>query len=219
MGAVAPAGPVSYLRGALTGDPLGNDEWGNCVEAGMLRQLQLWREWSAGSVFAPAASDAIALYQTLSGATAAPGPGTNLRDAEEYWATRGLSDAASGQIAMPYAIAPARLDAIDEAIRILGGVGMCWDLPESAVGASKWDGPAGLPIAGGHYTTCVGFDPDSAGARYTVLAWGTVATVSERFAREYLASVVGWLGREWFSADGLSAAGLDFDATLAVLTA
>lgn len=217
--APVPTGAVSYLRGALVGGALGNDEWGDCVEAGMLRQLQLWRSWAGGSDWAPSAGTAVALYQRLSGAMSAPGPGTRLRDAEEYWATEGLVDAEGHQIAMPYAIPPDSLDAIDVAIRILGGVGTCWDLPGAIVGAAEWDGPAGMPIAGGHYTTCVACDAGSTAARYTVLTWGGVATVSERFARGYLASVVGWLGREWFGTDGFSAAGLTFDATRSLLTA
>lgn len=220
----------SWLRPELTGDPLGNDEWGNCVEAGMMRQLQCWRLHAQGDAWCPTRADALELYRLISGCDAAqdaaPGPGTRLDDAERYWARTGLSTSAERfRTAVAVVVPPQDLDAIDRAIAALGGVGLCWDLPEYADGAAEWSWPGSpSPIAGMHFTTAVAYDrtmPDGAAGRYTVLSWGLAVAVSAAFVRQYLASAAAWISPDWFGTDGRSPAGLTASqaSTMAALSA
>lgn len=203
----------SWFDARLIGDPLGNDEWGNCVEAGMLRQLQCWRLHAQGDQWQPTADDAIELYRHLAGAVEPPGPGTDVAAAEQFWAGTGLATSTERyRTAVAVAVAPQDENAVDRAIAALGGVGMCWDIPEYCEGAREWiwpDSPSDR--AGGHFTTCVAYNrqvPEGEPGRYTVLSWGQAIGVSAAFVRQYLCSVVAWISPDWIGPDGTSPAGM-----------
>lgn len=195
-------GAWGTIAASLLGDALGNDEAGDCVEAGLLRQLQAWDIAAAGSTWVPDREGALGLYSAISGYRAgepSTDNGTDLAAAEQYVAETGLTDTEGFRSAECAEIHPERLDLIDSAIRWCGGAGLCWNLPQGALDdTSAWDVVDGgsSPIVGGHYTTALAFDRANDAARYTVLSWGLAIPVSRAFVRKYLVTALAWYGPE-----------------------
>ena len=194
-------------------DALGNDRYGDCVEAGNLRQVQMREANAMGSGWVPSAAEALALYASWSGfnpQTGQPDDGTELARAQALAAQVGIRIGTSDlDVPLPVTVRPGCLNA---ATWLFGSVGLCWALPAALQDGNlrEWDVATGAGSEPGswglHYTCSGAYTP---GER-KIITWGLEATVTPAFEAKYLVSACAGLSRRWFDARGLTPPGLSW---------
>lgn len=195
---------------------LGNDKYGDCVEAGVLRLVQLREANAERSSWQPTTDLAINLYSQWSGfnpQTGANDNGTDISVMQERCATDGISIGIDLDVMLPFDV-PTDTNNLNLITYNCGGVGLCWALPKSAEKMTDvWDvaGDLNLPENipgswGGHFTCSGKYDSNS---RF-IITWGYEVKVTPAFEAAYLVAATGALSRRWFKANGMAPSGLDW---------
>jgi hypothetical protein len=129
-----PPHEVNYQTDAMASlsQMMGNDQYGDCVEAYMSHQVGIW----TGNANGPAACQVYTENQTLAEYYAINGTtmdnGTDPIVALNYWKAKGFaSGSGSHKIAGWLAIDPTNWQEIRQAIWLFGGAGACMELPDA----------------------------------------------------------------------------------------
>ena len=219
----APPSVNYHSQIVLPGDPLGNNDCGDCFWAGVYRQAQLRMAVAWGSSWTPAPSAVIGTYSAVTGydpLTGAGDNGTDLDQGEGYVYQTGLQTGLQGpDVGMPIQLDPANAELLDTATWLFGGIGEAWALPLGIQGnTTLWDVPLGAETLpewkpgswGGHYTASGRYSRSSSARRPTI-SWGIEIPVTQRFMGLYLAGAVAYLSRDWIQGGVVAPSGLDWD--------
>lgn len=209
-----------YIKCPPDGDPLGNDEYGNCVPVYRLRQVERWRANAHGDAWMPNRDMALRDYAALTGfdaATGKPDNGTDVPIAMGAWASKGIHILDQSLSMIRWAtVDPANDDHLAIAIAHLGGVGITLALPEALMSPANWAQPPGstpdwAPLsAGGYHRVGVGaFD----GQERRCDTWGMVLTLHPGNWSRYVVAVDAAVSMtDWLDTTGLAPAHLDLEA-------
>lgn len=189
-GAVAPSS-VDYYSQLPTIGMLGNDNWGDCVEAcnGHIAEQQTYL--GQGAEFSVSTSDALAEYTRITGFNPNAGPpGSNPTD-QGTMIQDGLNDLrktgfGSHKVAAFAQLDPSNMADVKLAVSEFGVVDIGLAFPASAMdqfnNGQPWDVVAGSAIEGGHCVAVAGYDA----AFLYVYTWGAVQKMTYAFWNEYV---------------------------------
>jgi hypothetical protein len=197
---------------------LGNNSYGDCVEAGYAHQVQIWGD-RAGNPFVPTDAEALGAYTAITGfnpSDPSTDQGTDILTAVGYWRSTGLAS----QKITAYATLNVRNPAeIREAISWYGGAYIGLQLPVSAqdqVG-KQWTvttGPAAVAGGwGGHCVPLCGYDQD----QLWCVTWGALQSMTWEFFTTYCDEAYVLLATDWIAASGQAPSRLAWGRLLADL--
>jgi hypothetical protein len=196
----APPDAVNFYAGIGDWGMLGNDQYGDCVEA-CVGHATLQFTTYADDPKVPTEVEALKLYTEVTGFNAADpstdngtvimGPGSMMT----YWSQRGATF--GGQKSIAAAFAQVKLDDtalwLRQAIHYFGGVMVGINLPENVVAGDTvpylWDDATG-PIAGGHCIWVDGYETLADGLCFDLVSWGARYRVTLPFLRATLEEAV-----------------------------
>ena len=214
---------ANWFTFAADGNPVGNDDYGCCVEAYRRRQIEIWHRNAMGDE-TPASRDAVladyALEPGFDPKTGVPDAGSDVVTAMTHWATNGIRiDEQNLSIIRWAKIDPANDDHIAIAIAHLGGIGVTLNLPPALL-----EDPANWPAAPGTGTNWqttneyhrVGFGQFD-GPERTAITWGMRLLLHPDSWRRYVVAVDAAMSREFLETTGKTPADLDYDALAADL--
>lgn len=216
---VPPAGWEFSVPGTAL-NILGNDQWGDCAEAGYLGLLQA-QSYAAGRSLVPTTEDALALYSAVTGFDPKAGPpgsnptdqGTALTDLLTYAQKTGVT--VGGQVHKLVASASVDISSIAQmryAAYTFGGLYLGMNCPEACEqNTANWNFASGLPIAGGHCIDILG--EGGAGAKFR--SWGLFIPGTWSFTLSYLDEGYVLITEDWLNAQAVSPTGLDLNGLLA----
>lgn len=229
-GVVAPASADYYSQLPNIG-MLGNDDWGDCVEACNGHVVEQQTNLGQGAEYSVSTSDALAAYTRITGFNPSAGPPGNNPTDQGTMIQDGLNDLRKTGFG-PHKIAafaqldPSNMADVKLAVAEFGAVDIGLAFPASAMGqfnaGQPWDVVSGSQIEGGHCVLVVGYD-----AKYLyVYTWGAVQKMTQAFWDKYVKGNGGeaWavVSADWVNAntgkdpEGVSAAALG--AQFAALT-
>lgn len=201
---------------------LGNDQWGDCAEAGALHLIQA-QSYNVGRAVIPTTQDALSLYSAVTGFDPNAGPagnnptdnGTALTDLLTYWQNTGVSVGGTAHKIVGYASLDISSWAqMRWAAYTFGGLYLGINCPEECEeNTSNWNFGPGLPIAGGHCIILAG--QGSAGGK--VGSWGMWIPSSVGFLASYCDEGYITVTEDWLNAQGESPTGLDLNGLVAAM--
>jgi hypothetical protein len=195
---------------------LGNNEYGDCVEAGYAHQCEIWGDRS-GSPFVPTEAEALGAYSAITGFNPnEPNTdnGTDILTALGYWENTGM---AGHQITTYASLNPLSQDEISESIAFYGGAYIGLQLPTSAQAqvGQQWTvttGPDARPGSwGGHCVPLCGYGPD----QLFCVTWGALQSLTWEFLTTYCDEAYVMLSQEWIEATGQSPSSLAWGQLMA----
>jgi hypothetical protein len=206
---------------------LGNDQYGDCGEAGAMHFIQT-ETANAGTPLHGTLAQTLALYTAVSGfnPNAAPAPdgsnpteqGTDLLTLLQYWKSTGIAVTdANGKTVMHKILGWAALDLTSiaqmrYACDIFGGLYLGIQCPESAIqNPNNWTWNPNSPIAGGHCINQVG----QGGAGGKIQSWGADIPFTWEFALNTLDEAYVVVSPFWLNQQGKAPSGLDLNGLLA----
>ena len=197
---------------------LGNDAYGDCVEAGFAHQVQVWCD-RAGHPFTPTTGETLGAYSAITGFSPddpSSDQGTDMLTACRYWKAAGFA----GHKADAYlAIQPAEVTFIKDAIAYYGGcyIGLAMPLSAQNQVGDLWTVTSGPDSEagswGGHCVNLTGYDADT----LWCCTWGALQGMTWEWLETYLDEAYVLLSRDWLRATGLSPSGLAWGALQADL--
>jgi hypothetical protein len=214
------ATPPAYAHwgNGLPFQMLGNDKYGDCVEAGFAHLLQIWGD-RAGTPFVPDDAETLAAYTAITGFNPkdpSTDKGTEILTALGYWKSNGIA----GHEIDAYATLNVKEQAeVKEAIAWFGGAYIGVQLPISAQGqvGHEWQVTTGKDARpgswGGHCIPLCGYD---ASAIWCV-TWGALQSMTWEFFATYCDEAYVMLGQEWLEATGESPSKLAWGQLMADL--
>lgn len=147
---------------------LGNDRFGDCVFASACGQILTW-SGQTGTEESIGEADALDAYARFTGFNVVTGAGDNgavMLDVAKRWAN---GEQIAGHALKAFvAIDPARLDLVEAACNLFGGVWTGWDLPVAWQGADVWDAVSNSPEWGGHAMHLPAMSP----GMLSTITWG-----------------------------------------------
>jgi len=193
-----------------------NDQLGDCTCAAWGHAVQVWTSHT-GSMLTLPESDIEDLYEGACGYV--PGqPKTDQGGIEQnvlsYLVNKGI---AGHRLSAFVEVDPRNLDDVRRAIDWCGVAYIGFNVPGFLMNGlttpnSDWDTQPGPDsIEGGHAVILAGYDS----ARFTVISWGNLYTMTTRFFSRYVDEVYALADSEWVGTRGLTPLGL----TLAQLEA
>lgn len=210
---------------------LGNDNWGDCVEAGNGHVVEQQTCIGQGSEVVISDSEVLSSYSQITGFDPNAGPpgnnptdqGTMIQDGLNWLRKTGFG---AHKIAAFAQLDPRKIADVKLAVWEFGCVSIGFAFPSSAMdqfnAGQPWDVVPGSPIEGGHCVVVAGYD-----ASYLyVYTWGAVQKMTYAFWNEYVAGNGGeaWavIDQDWISTvTGQDVEGFDtaaFGAQFAALT-
>lgn len=229
-GAAAPAS-VDYYSQVTNIGMLGNDNWGDCVEAGNGHITEQQTQVGQGTEVAVTEAEALASYSAITGFDPNAGPpgnnptdqGTMIQDGLNWLRKTGFG----GHVIAAFAqLDPSNMTDVQVAVSEFGIVSIGFAFPQSAMdqfnNGQPWDVVPGSPIEGGHCVVVAGYDADY----LYVYTWGAVQKMTYAFWNEYVVGNGGeaWavISQDWVNqASGKDVEGVDlqaFGAQFAALT-
>lgn len=185
--------PVGYGHKNLVRNQwgmLGNDEWGDCAEAGPCHATMLWNA-AAGRQVHFTTQNALDAYSAITGFNPDDpntDQGSNMRDVLKYRQHHGLTDA-DGRlhtIGAYVSIQPKDFHALLDALYLFEVVEIGFEVPSSAMdqfrAGKPWTVVHGSPIEGGHDVPIIG-RPNAEGLE--CVTWAAVQHLSEGFYEKY----------------------------------
>jgi len=190
---------------------LGNDRYGDCVEAAYGHMLQIWIDRAGGS-FIPDSTNVLGAYTALTGFNPnVPGTdrGTDMLAAANYWRNTGMN---GYEIDAFLALNPQRQDEIRSSVAFYGGANIGLQLPLTAQDQSSptgvWSVTSGTGSVagswGGHCVPVCGYDAQS----LWVVTWGYIQKMTWEFYSTYCDEAFVFLAHEWIEHTGMSPSGL-----------
>lgn len=227
--AVAPRG-WEYNPDIGAVEMLGNDQWGDCGEAGAMHLIQV-ETANSGKPLYGTLEQTLALYSTVTGFDINAGPsgnnptdqGTALTDLLTYWQKTGITvtDRKTGAEVVHQIVGWAALDVssiaqLRYANDVFGGLYKGINCPASALqDTSDWPFVLNSPIEGGHCINQTG--QGSSGGH--IQSWGLNIPFTWEFDQNYLEEAYVVVTPWWLSQQGKSPSGLDLDALLSAMKA
>lgn len=159
---------------------LGNDELGNCVEAGQGHALLSWG--NTKSIHLNITTEkVVSMYSAITGYNGNPNTdnGTYMLDALNYWRHNKLD----GREILAYAeIKAGNISDLQNAVYVFNGALIGLELPESVQNKDVWEVPAGYsPDWGGHCVFVFAYDENY----IWFISWGQVMKMSYAFYETY----------------------------------
>jgi hypothetical protein len=212
---------ADYRTGSLSAPPqahwghglpfamLGNDAYGDCVEAGFAHQVQMWCD-RAGQPFVPDDAETLGAYTAITGfnpADPVTDQGTDMLTACNYWRSPGL---AGHEITAYLSVSPKDRGEVSEAVAFYGGLYLGLALPLSAQNqlGEVWTVVTGPDAAagswGGHCVVASGYDDNVV----WFISWGKIYAMTWDFFATYCDEAYVLLSRDWMRASGVSPSGL-----------
>lgn len=195
---------------------LGNDGYGDCVEAAAMHCLEQFSAY-AGSPIAATEQETLALYSAITGfnpsdpntdqGTYVMGPGGLI----EYWAKKsivigGIHNKVTGFLQITQKV-PKEWQ---QGIWIFGGLLVGFSVPESLVSADTvpyiWRDFSG-PSAGGHEVWVNGYETVNGTTYYDLVSWGRMYRATEEFLLHLVDETVVVVDQIEMSARGVNAGG------------
>lgn len=205
-------------------DMLGNDQYGDCAEAGAMHLIQA----QTANTDAPlhgTLQQTLDLYSAVTGFNPSDpntDQGTDLLSLLQYWKTTGITVTdANGNLAVHKILGWASLDLTSIAqIRyanfIFGGTYLGINCPQSAEDdTSNWTYQVGSPIVGGHCIPGLGQGADGG----HIVSWGMSIPFTWEFALQYMDEGYIIVSPDWVAANGKSPSGLDLNGLLSAMNA
>jgi hypothetical protein len=203
---------------------LGNDNYGDCAEAGILHLIQ-GQSSNTGNPLSATTAQALALYSAVTGFNQndpSTDNGTVLTDLLTFIKKNGVEMTDStGKTVTVEVIGSASLDISSPAqmryaAYTFGGNYLGINCPaQCEQDLTNWNFAAGLPIAGGH---CIPQEGEgSQGGK--IVSWGQVIPVSNAFIAGYLEEAYIVITKSWLNAQGKSPSGLDLNGLTAAMAA
>lgn len=202
--------PAAHWGHGLDYGMLGNDVYGDCVEAAYAHFMQIATTRAGGTVYSPAESDALTAYTAMTGfnpAVPSTDNGTDMLTACNYWQDTGM---AGLEIDAFLAVSPLSAGDVQDAVAYYGGLYAGFQLPLSAQSqtGSEWTVTTGPDAAagswGGHCVPIVGYAPGV----YYCITWGAIQSMTAGFFETYCDEAFCLLAHEWIGASGDSPSGL-----------
>lgn len=200
---------------------LGNDQYGDCVEAAYAHMVQIWGD-RAGHPFVPAEAETLGAYSAITGFSPDDpnsDQGTDMLTAVKYWKSAGMG----GQEITAYAaVNPLGRAQVEEAVAFFGGCYIGIQLPLSAqnqVAAvdGLWTVETGPDAQagswGGHCVPICGYNRDV----LWCVTWGAIQGMTWDFLTTYCDEAYVLLAQEWMEASGVSPSGLAWGQLMADL--
>lgn len=190
---------------------LGNDQFGDCVEAEFAHALQIWLT-RAGSKFTPDSASVLSAYSALTGFSPnnpVTDRGTDMLAACNYWRTTGMN---GFTIDYFLEVHPQSAADVRDAVAYYGGLDIGLQLPQAAEAQSSpqgtWTvgtGPQSVAGSwGGHCVVVSGYD-----AEYLYcITWGYIQKMTWDFFHTYCDEAYVMLAHAWLENTGLSPSGL-----------
>lgn len=221
--AVTPRG-WEYAVPASQLDILGNDQYGDCAEAGAMHLIQI-ETANAGNPLHGTLQQTLDIYTAVTGFNPADpntDQGTDLLSLLQYWKTTGISCTdKTGKTVTHKILGWASLDLssvpqIRYANDIFGGTYLGINCPQSAEDdTTNWTYQKGSKIIGGH---CInGTGQGSAGGH--IISWGLNIPFQWEFMLNYLDEGYIVVSENWLNQQGKSPSGMDLDGLLAAMKA
>jgi len=203
---------------------LGNDQYGDCAEAGAMHFIQV-ETANSGNPLHGTLQQTLDLYTALTGfnpSDPSTDQGTDLLSVLQYWKHTGITVTdAAGKEVVHKILGWASLDVssvpqMRYANDLFGGTYLGIQCPKSAEDdTSNWLYQAGSSILGGH---CVnGTGQGSAGGH--IQSWGLNIPFNWEFMLNYLDEAYALISPAWVNAQGKSPSGLDLDGLLGAMKA
>lgn len=203
---------------------LGNDQYGDCTEAGILHLIQ-GQSANTGNPLSASTAQALALYSAITGFNPddpSTDQGTVLTDLLTYVKKNGVEMMdATGKTVTVEVVGSASLDIssvaqMRYAAYTFGGNYLGINCPQQCVDdTANWNFISSLPIAGGH---CIPQEGEGA-AGGKIVSWGMVIPTSTGFLLSYLEEAYIVITKSWLNAQGKSPTGLDLDGLVAAMAA
>lgn len=207
-------GHQDLLRGQQLG-VLGNDEVGDCVQAGTGHIVMDWFA-SRNQAVGFSMDNVIRDYSDSTGyvpGDANTDQGTDMSQYADYWHKTGVLDAAGNRhlLGAYLRLNTGSLDQVNASTYFFGNTGLGVQLPETAMSqfdaGQPWDvAPRGTQNLGGHFVPLVGFD----GSMYYVVTWGSLQAVTPAFLGSYMDEALAYLSDDILKG-GLSIDGFNMD--------
>ena len=189
---------------------LGNDEYGDCVWAGLAHAVMLWNK-SAGRDVSFTTAGVLSDYSACTGFNPddpSTDQGTDIRTAMEYLRTTGVVDATKARHkSAAYVNVGTSLTELNKALYIFGAVVIGLNLPDSAQSQfpGTWSYVAGSQIDGGH---CVVIT-DRNLFNHKLVTWGDRINVGHRFLTHYVEEAWAIATPDFLNSSGAAANGFD----------
>jgi hypothetical protein len=216
--ATEPPPPDAHWGRGLPFAMLGNDQYGDCVEAGYAHQVQIWGDRS-GHPFVPTGQEVLDAYTAITGFNPADpntDKGTDILTAVGYWKSTGLG---GQQITAYAALNPLDQAQMCEAIAWYGGAYIGLQLPLSAQNqvGSEWSVTTGQDAIagswGGHCVPLSGYDQNT----LWCVTWGKLQAMTWQFLTTYCDEAFVLLATDWIAASGQSPSRMAWGQLLADL--
>ena len=201
---------------------LGNDQYGDCVEAAAEHYAQN-ETANTGAPLTPTTAQTLALYSAVTGFKADDpdtDQGTAPEDLLAYWKNTGIPiNDANGKEVLHQIVGWASLDItswaqLRYAAYTFGGLILAINCPQSAEdNTNNWTVTPGSPSVGGHGINMTG--EGAAGAH--INSWGLSIPTTKEFLRQNLVSAFAVVTPLWLNAQGESPSGLDLNGLLAAM--
>jgi hypothetical protein len=197
---------------------LGNDNAGDCVEAGYAHHVQVWCD-RAGHPFTPTDAEALGAYSAITGynpADPSTDQGTDMLTACNYWRSTGM---AGHEITAFLSVPPRQQGLVKESVAFYGGLYLGVQLPLSAQAqvGDIWKVVTGPDAAagswGGHCIAVTGYDENI----LWVCTWGRLQAMEWDFLATYGDEAFVLLSKDWQETSGTSPSGLAWGALQADL--
>lgn len=192
---------------------LGNDQWGDCAEAGFEHARQVWSFNATGSMADITTTETLALYSAATGFVEADGPpGSNSTDQGTVLQALLAYLVKTGQLFATIEIDPLRSDHIDLATFEGGLVYLGMEVPAYAqdaldtLGSTLQLAPAGADasVVGGHCIITCGYQPGQ--RQFTSYGCPTYAMTDQYWAK-WVDEAYVLLSTEWLERNGKTFAG------------
>lgn len=205
-------------------DMLGNDQYGDCAEAGAMHLIQA-QTGNTGKPLKGTLQQTLDLYIAVTGFdpnNPSTDQGTDLLTLLQYWKTTGITVTdAQGKPYVHKILGWASLDLTSIAQMryanyIFGGTYLGINCPQSAESdTANWTYKAGSPIAGGH---CIpGLGQGAAGGH--IVSWGMTIPFTWEFMLNYLEEGYVIISQDWLDSAGKTPSGLDINGLTAAMAA
>ena len=196
---------------------LGNDAWGDCVEAAAFHCIEQLSNY-AGSPVVGTEQETLALYSAITGfdpndpntdqGTYVLGHGGLI----EYWAKHGITiGGANNKVSGFLQITHKDPKRWQQGIWIFGGLLLGFMVPESLMAADTvpdvWEQFSG-PMAGGHEIWINGYETVAGRTTYDLISWGQRYRATEEFLLNLMDEAVVVVDPAEMNARGVNAAGL-----------
>jgi hypothetical protein len=200
-----PPPSVLYAARGIAWDMYGNDQYGDCVEAGYGHLVNQVTFYGSGSEFVPTTADVLGMYSAITGFNPkkpSTDQGTYIQDALAYARKTGLD---THKIVAYAAVDPSNTTEVMQSVALFGQLLIGMNFPDSAMdqfdSGDDWDVVKGAKIEGGHCVLIIGYDA----AGLDLVTWGKHIRMTWAFWSKYVDEA--WV---ILDADGVQRAGAFF---------